>query len=261
MDPKRLITALFVLPPLYLFVRYAPASYFFGLILIITLLGLYEFYTMCAIPSLFSISGLLAGGAFFSIAYFFPQVLLNAIFFGLVFLMILRLFVVKNCQDSIKTTSQLVLGIFYVAGLAVYIPLIMRDFGVPFTVLLFASVWLADSTAYYVGKNFGKRKLYFEVSPNKTIAGASGSLLGGRLGAMIIYLLHPNMKTNITTVMFIGIMIGIVSIIGDLIESMFKRDAGIKDSSSLIPGHGGFLDKMDSFLLSGPTLYLLLRYL
>lgn len=260
MNPKRIITALIVVPLLYLFIRYAPEIYFFGLILIITLLGLYEFYTMCAIPVQFSVPGLLAGGTFFSAAFYYPQGLLNTMFFGLAFLMILRLFLVKNRQDSIKTISRLSLGIYYVAGFAVFIPMIMRDFGVYFTIFLFASVWLADSMAYFIGKNFGRRKLYFEISPNKTVEGAAGSILGGCLGAVIIYLSHPIMNTNLTAVLFIGIIIGIVTIIGDLIESMFKRDAGIKDSGSLIPGHGGFLDKMDSFLLSGPTLYLLLKY-
>jgi len=261
MGIKRLITALIVLPLLYLFMRYAPLNYFLGLILVITLLGLFEFYAMCAIPPRFTIPGLFMGGTFFTTVFFYPQRLLMAIFFIMSVLMILRLFLVRNCQESIETTGQLVLGIFYIPGFAVFIPLTMRDFGVPFIIMLFASVWLADAMAYYVGKNFGKKKLYFEVSPNKTIEGAVGSVIGGCLAALIIYLLHSDMALSVTRVVFIGIIIGIVTIVGDLIESMFKRDAGVKDSSNLIPGHGGFLDKMDSFLLSGPILYILLKYL
>src|SRR3990172_7529606 len=225
------------------------------------MLGLFEFYAMCAIPAQFTIPGLFMGGIFFTTAFFYPQSLLLSVFFIMSVLMILRLFMVRNCQESLKTTSQLVLGIFYIPGFAVFIPLIMRDFGVPFILMLFASVWLADAMAYYVGKNFGKKKLYFEVSPNKTIEGAAGSVIGGCLAALIIYLLHSDMAISVTRVVFIGIIIGIVTIVGDLIESMFKRDAGVKDSSNMIPGHGGFLDKMDSFLLSGPILYILLKYL
>jgi phosphatidate cytidylyltransferase len=109
-----------------------------------------------------------------------------------------------------------------------------------------------------VGKGLGKRKLYREVSPNKTMAGAGGSLIGGMAGALILgTLLVPQL--GIVPALFIGLTVGVISVIGDLVESMFKRDAGVKDSGTLIPGHGGILDKIDGSLFTGPILYWLLK--
>ncbi|BCB95359.1 hypothetical protein JZK55_02810 [Dissulfurispira thermophila] len=115
-------------------------------------------------------------------------------------------------------------------------------------------MWASDSLAYYIGKGMGKRRLYKEVSPNKTIAGAFGSVIGGMLSAL---LLGKLMMDNIAFYVLIamGIAIGSITIVGDLIESMFKRDAGVKDSGSFIPGHGGILDKIDGALFAGPLLY------
>jgi phosphatidate cytidylyltransferase len=112
--------------------------------------------------------------------------------------------------------------------------------------------------AYYIGKGIGKRKLYTAVSPHKTIEGAAGSVVGGMLGALILRtVLIPHMTVSSTVL--IGMVIGIISIVGDLVESMFKRDAGVKDSGVIIPGHGGVLDKIDGVLFAGPVLYWMLK--
>jgi phosphatidate cytidylyltransferase len=111
--------------------------------------------------------------------------------------------------------------------------------------------------AYYIGKGFGKRKLYVEMSPNKTVAGATGSVIGGATGALLLQTVIVPQLTAPSAV-FAGIMIGIVTIVGDLVESMFKRDAGVKDSGGIIPGHGGVLDKVDGALFAGPVLYWIL---
>jgi len=105
----------------------------------------------------------------------------------------------------------------------------------------------------------GKRKLYAEVSPNKTVAGAVGSLIGGVMAALLFRaVMIPSLALSYTVL--IGIIIGAVSIIGDLVESMFKRDARVKDSSVMIPGHGGILDKIDGVLFAGPMLYWILLF-
>jgi phosphatidate cytidylyltransferase len=92
------------------------------------------------------------------------------------------------------------------------------------------------------------------VSPNKTVAGAVGSVIGGVAGGVLLRaLIVPQL--SLPAALLIGMMIGSISIVGDLIESMFKRDAGVKDSSHIIPGHGGILDKVDGALFTGPLLY------
>ncbi|MBS1233330.1 MAG: phosphatidate cytidylyltransferase, partial [Nitrospirae bacterium] len=112
--------------------------------------------------------------------------------------------------------------------------------------------------AYYIGKSIGKRRLYREVSPNKTVAGAGGSVIGGMVGALLLRMLIVP-QLGLLPTLFIGVMVGIISIIGDLVESMFKRDAGVKDSGAIIPGHGGILDKIDGALFAGPFLYWILK--
>jgi len=133
----------------------------------------------------------------------------------------------------------------------------IREIGPEWVIFLYASVWSSDTFAYYIGKGIGKRKLYREVSPHKTVAGAAGSLIGGILSVFILKAILLPLLT-VSAALIIGVMIGIISIIGDLIESMFKRDAGVKDSSTLIPGHGGILDKIDGALFAGPVLYWIL---
>ena len=117
-------------------------------------------------------------------------------------------------------------------------------------------MWASDSLAYYIGKGIGRKKLYEEISPNKTIAGAVGSIAGGMSGAVILKITLVNyIAVSLVEAAVLGMIIGMVTIIGDLAESMFKRDAGVKDSSSIVPGHGGILDKIDSVLFAGPVLY------
>jgi phosphatidate cytidylyltransferase len=96
------------------------------------------------------------------------------------------------------------------------------------------------------------------VSPNKTVAGAGGSVIGGMVGALLLRMLIVP-QLGLLPALFIGVMVGIISIIGDLVESMFKRDAGVKDSGAIIPGHGGILDKIDGALFAGPFLYCILK--
>jgi phosphatidate cytidylyltransferase len=150
-------------------------------------------------------------------------------------------------------------GFFYIAGFLSF-QWFLREQGKEYIFLLYASVWLADSAAYYIGTYIGRNKLYPAVSPNKTFEGAFGSILGGAIGALIMKLIFNIPDLTIISAIGIGAVLGFAALIGDLIESMFKRDAGVKDSSSIIPGHGGILDKLDGLLIAGPFLYLALYF-
>jgi phosphatidate cytidylyltransferase len=92
------------------------------------------------------------------------------------------------------------------------------------------------------------------MSPNKTVEGAIGSLIGGVIGTLLIKFTLLD-GISLSHAVILGVAVGFASIIGDLVESMFKRDAGVKDSSSIVPGHGGFLDKIDSVTFAGPVFY------
>jgi phosphatidate cytidylyltransferase len=115
----------------------------------------------------------------------------------------------------------------------------------PLAVLLvLVLVWIADSAAYFVGRAWGRRKLAPTVSPGKTWEGVAGGLVGAVLYAIIIALFTD--RGAWLALVATAILLGMVSIVGDLFESAAKRQAGVKDSGSLLPGHGGILDRIDS---------------
>ncbi|HVZ77774.1 MAG TPA: phosphatidate cytidylyltransferase [Gemmatimonadaceae bacterium] len=127
------------------------------------------------------------------------------------------------------------------------------------------ATWATDIGAYFIGRAFGKRRLMVSVSPGKTVAGAVGGVLASILVTYVYarYVLHPVAQLGFTpqgAVLF-GAVISAVAQLGDLFESMLKREADVKDSSHLIPGHGGVLDRTDSLLFALPVAYLLLGWL
>jgi phosphatidate cytidylyltransferase len=121
------------------------------------------------------------------------------------------------------------------------------------TLLGFGCIWAADIGAYFFGKYFGRTRLS-HISPKKTVEGAifgvAGSIAVAIAGAW--YLHWPSWQLS---GIILGMLVGIASLLGDLTESMMKRDAGVKDSGQLIPGHGGILDRTDSYVFTAPLVY------
>ncbi|MEA5579675.1 phosphatidate cytidylyltransferase [Anabaena sp. UHCC 0451] len=125
--------------------------------------------------------------------------------------------------------------------------------GLTFTILTFLCIWAADIGAYIFGKFFGKTRLS-DISPKKTVEGAIFGITASIIVALIgAYFLH--LPYALITGLTLGLLIGIASLLGDLTESMLKRDAGVKDSGQLIPGHGGILDRTDSYIFTAPLVY------
>jgi len=120
--------------------------------------------------------------------------------------------------------------------------------------LLFFVVWSSDTAAYYVGSFLGRRPLAPSVSPKKTIEGAVGGVAGALLAAFIASVWFYTRLRPVDCIV-LGLGLGTIGILGDLVESMLKRGAGMKDSAALVPGHGGILDRVDSLLYAGPVLY------
>lgn len=118
----------------------------------------------------------------------------------------------------------------------------------------FIIIWVNDSFAYIFGRRFGKRKLFEKVSPKKTIEGFVGGLIMAILTGGLLYIWHQSY--SVVYWIFIAAFIAIVGTIGDLVESKFKRQANIKDSGTIMPGHGGILDRLDSFLYIAPFILL-----
>lgn len=124
--------------------------------------------------------------------------------------------------------------------------------GLGYFILIFFVITLSDISAFYIGKRFGKRPLWTEISPKKTVEGAIGGTLGGLFGSVLIGSL---IGLPLIHCVIAGIVLSLSAQFGDLTESMIKRDAGFKDSGNLLPGHGGFLDRADSYIFTGAVAY------
>ncbi len=150
-------------------------------------------------------------------------------------------------------------GILYLGFLPLYLVLI-RDSagGLHWTLLFLLIIWSVDVGAYFVGKSRGKRKLYPMISPNKTVEG----LVGGMGCAVVVALLYKLLffrSLSFLGVLFLPVLLAVVSQVGDLCESFLKRAFHRKDSGSLLPGHGGFLDRFDGVIFSLPFMYACIR--
>lgn len=134
------------------------------------------------------------------------------------------------------------------------------------TALVFAPVlltWASDTSAYFVGRQWGRTKLIPRVSPGKTVQGSIGALVGTVLVALLYSLVleqFESYRLGIGTALVFGLLISVTAQIGDLAESLLKRDAGVKDSGAFFPGHGGVLDRVDSLLFTLPLAYLFFRF-
>lgn len=129
-----------------------------------------------------------------------------------------------------------------------------------FTVIaLLASIWMCDTAAYFGGRTMGRRKLFPRVSPNKTWEGAIWGFVAA-VGTMLLARVLVLDYLSVPHALAIGVMVGVLGQLGDLVESLLKRDAGVKDSSALLPGHGGVYDRFDSFIFVSPAVFLYLDF-
>ena len=181
----------------------------------------------------------------------------------------------RGKQPYIANVATTILGFVYCGWFPLHL-LLLRDLGccepiynawiktnpsmegAAYAILLLLGVILTDSCCYYAGMQFGKHKLAEVISPNKTIEGAIGGTLACLIFCMIFGILVFGLPWYHALVL--GLLISGFAQIGDLCESMIKRDAGVKDSSDIIPGHGGFLDRTDSYILTLPVVYYYLQF-
>jgi len=151
-------------------------------------------------------------------------------------------------------------GIVYTGGLSSFLLAIrMLPDGFFMTLFFYFLVWSADILAYFVGSFAGKTPLAPLISPKKTVEGTLGGVLGGVISALILVFVFKPSFLNLLTGVLIALIIGLTSALGDLSQSALKRNAGVKDSGSLLPGHGGLLDRFDSMLFSAPFFYVFVR--
>ena len=165
-----------------------------------------------------------------------------------------------NEKISKEDISNFFLSTIYIIlpfGLLLRIPFSHGSYDATIIIAVFIFIWTNDSFAYIVGKSIGKHKLIERISPNKTIEGFIGGIVATNIMAYIISIYYPNL--NMLHWFILANITGLFAVMGDLVESKFKRLANVKDSANVIPGHGGFLDRLDSLILVAPFVYLYLQ--
>jgi phosphatidate cytidylyltransferase len=176
-----------------------------------------------------------------------------------------QLFSLTN-PAGIMSISTTLFGLMYVPWLLNFIQKINFFPGIegPYYLLYFVLITkFSDTGAYTVGSLFGKHKMIPRISPGKTWEGFAGAILLSTLASVVFVRLFGShmLGMNFTHAIFLGIILGLAAVVGDLIESLFKREAGIKDSGKFFPGIGGILDLLDSLLFNAPIMYLYLRHI
>jgi phosphatidate cytidylyltransferase len=163
----------------------------------------------------------------------------------------------KNAFEMLGTSLNTLFPMIFVGMTLGYLPRmrsIPGEDGSDLLLLVLVCVIFTDVAAYYIGSNFGKHRMAPRLSPKKSWEGAAGGLLAS-VGVAVLANFWFFQRLPLGHAISIGLILGVVAILGDLSESLVKRAAGVKDSSSLIPGHGGLLDRVDSLLFAGPVLY------
>ncbi|MGB7621654.1 MAG: phosphatidate cytidylyltransferase [Terriglobia bacterium] len=249
-------------------VGWAPRWVIFAVLAVIGTLGLHEFYQLSGKCGLrpFRVAGHLFGIWLLAEQWLFPQQVSMAVLAGFVLLvMSLILIHPDSFALAIGSSGATILGALYTTGflsllLAWASPASHSGMRLsPFEnraaiFFLLVVIWASDIGAYYVGRTIGKHKLAPKISPGKTIEG----LVGGTVASVLVSVVFQQYwlrEYSMGSLMTLAIALDLAGVLGDLAESALKRGAGVKDSSSMIPGHGGVLDRIDSLLFAIPVMY------
>jgi phosphatidate cytidylyltransferase len=254
---ERVISGVIAIPIALGVILYGHPGLLFFLITSIVLIAAQEYFSMIANAGIsgFPIEGLALSFLFLAIGFFIPTFLpLLGVLIPLI-LFIVWFLREQNVRVALDSISYTLFGILYTAGLGGYFLLISNlEGGRQMLVFILLFVWVGDSAAFYVGRKLGERKLLEVVSPNKTIVGAVANVVGTLIAALLASNLFFN-EIPLIHCLIVAFICGIIGQLGDLTESLIKRNCRVKDSGTLIPGHGGVLDRIDSLLFVGPSFY------
>jgi len=266
MHLKRWLTGIIALPILIYLIGFAPRWIFYSLLYFASLTGLMEFYNMTApeLPKSIRFSIYFLTLLLFLAIYLRQTILVPVIIVFWVFVPLTLFMFGAPFPGYQRTTgiSQAVMGPVYVGlplSMLVHIHRFYPNGGHMWIFFLLTIIFANDTGAFYCGRLFGKHKLYKAVSPGKTWEGAVGGLLFSVIAALWFLHILPIHKIDMGIVILV-LAVSIASQIGDLGESLLKRNHGVKDSGKILPGHGGILDRIDGLLFSIPILYLYLNY-
>ena len=254
---ERVISGVMAIPIVLGITLYGHPGLFFFLIGSIVLIAAHEYFSMIAKAGVsgFPVEGLVLSFLLLAVGFFIPQFLLLFGIFIPLTLFVVWCFREKNVHVALDSISYTLFGILYTAGLGGYFLLIGNlEGGRQMIVFILLFIWAGDSAAFYVGRKLGERKLLEVVSPNKTIVGAVANVMGTLIASLLASSLFFN-EIPLIHCLIVAFICGIIGQFGDLAESLIKRNCQVKDSGTLIPGHGGVLDRIDSLLYVGPAFY------
>jgi phosphatidate cytidylyltransferase len=262
---QRTKSAIIIIGVLFVIIQFTSPSVFFLTLQLVIIGGLLEFYNLSNRRKFYPkkllgcLFALMIGATFYFDQFPFLQG------FTIIIIIAFIYFVIDtNSLEKLAlfpgSFSLTVAGVIYISLTMNFLYWIRNDFGKLWLYLFFIMIILGDTGAFLVGKSIGRRKMTPIASPNKTWEGAVGGLvwaaLGGWLGKIVLLPEFPSVE-----IMVISALVHASAQVADPLESLFKRAAGVKDSSSLIPGHGGILDRIDSFTLASPVFYYLMKLL
>ncbi len=209
---------------------------------------------------------LVLGAAGLVLSRQFPEFTASGLVFGLVILLAMAVQVIqyeKGSQTASLDFNITVAGVLYLGWLGSYFVTVRNlPDGLWWLLLILPACWIGDGAAYFTGSHFGKHKMSPRVSPKKTWEGYIGGVIFGTLGTVLLAALWHLRAPAITPMkgLVLGMAVAAISPLGDLGESMLKRGFGIKDSGRVLPGHGGVMDRMDSWLWAGVIGYYIILW-
>lgn len=186
----------------------------------------------------------------------FPKSVDTNSFYYFFIMIMLMLPVFSKNEYSIEDVAFPVLVSIYI-GMGFKNLLIARDAGLPIMIYALFVVWATDIGAYFFGRKFGTKKFAPHISPNKTIEGALGGILSAVVVSLFYLMFFPMPNYSLTTMLVLTIIFSVISQLGDLVQSAYKRYYNVKDSGKILPGHGGILDRFDSLLFVFPLMHML----
>jgi phosphatidate cytidylyltransferase len=259
-----------VFVPLFIVITRAGGFAFLAFVDLVIVLGMLEFYGMMRAKGMHPYRGIgVASGITLSTYIFFQSGQYANFVFTFIVLALMGLELTRrDNRRAVYHVSTTIFGVVYVAFLSSHFVL-LRELpnlvgapyaqGASFVFLVVAVTWASDTGAYTVGSLFGSHTLLPRVSRHKTWEGAFGGVLFGALAGWISSVTFAGYLLAWEGVAM-GVLASLVGLLGDLFESMLKRDAEIKDTAQLIPGHGGVLDRFDSLLFTAPLIYYFLKF-
>lgn len=265
----RVLASLFFIP-CFIIVTLRGGYHFLALIDIVILIGLWEFYSMMTAKGLrpYRTIGIISGLVLSWYMFFRNGIYANLFLtVGLLAIMTLEL-TRRDTRNAIYHVATTMLGVFYVAYLASHLILLRElpiiagldySMGSSFVFLAFLVTWANDTGAFMVGSAIGRHPLLSRVSANKTVEGSLGGMAFAVAGAVVASYTFAG-YLDLAQALILGVAAGVIGQIGDFFESLIKRDAEVKDTSDLIPGHGGVLDRFDGLLFTAPLLYYYLKF-